>query len=280
MKDKAYGKINLALDVFAIRDDGYHDIDSIMVPIVFFDDLEININDKEEDRYFCNRKFLKFDENNSIVKMLSLLREKYHLTDYYDVSLRKRIPIKAGLGGGTADAAGTLRILKRMYNLNISEEEIKELCLKVGADVLFNYYNIPGRVRGMGDEIEPIEIKKDYSILLVKPRSGVSTKKAYDLLDMKKCDHPDIDKLCSALKNGDSIDGLLGNSLQESSMRINKDICIIIEELKEAGLTNVLMSGSGSTVFAISENEEDIKRVYKEFYGRQYYVRFSKLFRK
>lgn len=279
MKDKAYGKINLSLDVFAEREDGYHDIESIMAPIVFFDDLEINIR-AGEDRYYCDKAHIRFDENNSIVKMIGLLREKYDLHDHYEVKLKKKIPVRAGLGGGTADAAGTLRIFKKLYDLDLKEEDIRELCLKVGADVLFNYYNVPAKVSGMGDRIEPISIRNDYHVLLVKPKGGIPTKKAYDLLDMDSCDHPDTERLKKALQDGDSIDGLLGNSLQEPSMKINGDIGRIIGLLESKGLTNVLMSGSGSTVFAVSEKQEEIMRVYEQVRHEPYYVRFSKILRR
>lgn len=274
MKERAYAKINMALDVFNIREDGYHDIRSIMVPISFYDDLEINI--AEQDDYFCNRYHIRFNEHNSIIKLITALKEKYGINDHYMINLKKYIPVKAGLGGGTSDAAAALRIFQRMYGFKMSREEIIEICLKVGADVPFNYFNVPAVVSGIGDEIEPIEMKKDYHVVLVKPKTGVSTKEAYDILDMDKCDHPDIDKLKLALKNGSSLDGLLGNSLEESALILNDEVSTIKKMLLELGGEHVLMSGSGSTVFALSEDAAKTYELYEKLKNSQYFVRFAR----
>ena len=275
MKDRAYAKINLALDVFNVREDGYHDIESIMVPIDFYDELEIKISD--ENKYKTNKKYIVLNESNSIIKMINAIKEKYNINDCYEINLRKCVPMQAGLGGGTSDAASTLRIFKKLYNLNLTLEEESELCLKVGADVLFNYYNKPAIVKGIGDIIEPLNIKDTYYVLLVKPYGGVSTKKAYEALDMNVCDHPNINKLKDVLLNGEEIDGLLGNSLEQPALLLNKDIYKIKELLKENGASNILMSGSGSCVFALSKNEEELKEIYekiREF--SPYYVRLTK----
>ena len=190
MRDRAYGKINLSLDVFNIREDGYHDLKSIMIPLSFYDELEIKKAD--EDFFVCNKSYIGLNEHNSIYKMINIIRDKYNIEDKFLIKLNKIIPTQAGLGGGTADAASALRIMKRLYNLEMSDKEIVEICLKVGADVPFNYYNVPALVSGIGDEIEPIKMAKDYHVLLVKPHKGISTARAYELLDMDTCDHPDI----------------------------------------------------------------------------------------
>jgi len=274
MKDRAYAKINLALDVFNVREDGYHDIKSVMVPINFYDELEIRINETNE--FICNKSFIVFDEDNSILKMINVLKDKYGIKDNYYINLNKVVPTQAGIGGGTADAASTLRIFKRMYKLNLTKEEERDICVKVGADVLFNYYNKPAIVSGIGDVVEPFKIKKEYAVLLVKPKYGVSTKLAYDSLNMDTCDHPDAQKLKQALENGDSIDGLLGNSLQQPACIINKDIDIIKNKLLQLGAKNVLMSGSGSTVFTISEDFDEIEKLAYEMRKLPYYVRLTK----
>ena len=274
MKDRAYAKINLALDVFNIRDDGYHDINSIMVPVDFYDELEINI--ANDDIYNCNKRFIRFNEANSIIKMIKAVKEKYNINDHFYINLNKVVPTQAGLGGGTSDAASTLRILKKLYNLNLSKEDERELCVSVGADVLFNYYNKPAVVSGIGDVVEPFTINKKYSVLIVKPKLGVSTREAYQKLDMTICDHPNIEALKSALETGSDIHGLLGNSLEQPALILNKDIKEIRDLLLNAGATNVLMSGSGSSVFAISEDSLEIDRLAKIAKNDQYYVRFTK----
>ena len=116
MKDKAYAKINLALDVCGVREDGYHLIDSIMVPINFYDLLDIRISDT--DSYRCNWPYIRYNENNSIYKMISVLKDKYQIRDHFMIDLYKSVPTQAGLGGGTADAASALRIMKKLYGLD------------------------------------------------------------------------------------------------------------------------------------------------------------------
>ena len=274
MKDRAYAKVNLALDVFNVRQDGYHDIRSIMVPIFFYDELEINIADV--DSFDCNKTYVVDNPNNSIIKMIGAFKEKYNINDHYEIKLNKCIPTKAGLGGGTSDAGSTLRLLKKLYRINLSKEDERELCVKVGADVLFNYYNRPAVVSGIGDVVEPFTMAKQYHVLLVKPYHGVSTKEAYDKLDMNVCDHPNVDILKNALENGDSINGLLGNSLEQPSLLLNKDVQTIKELLINNGANNVLMSGSGSTVFAISEDYDEIERLNNIVKDTKYFTRFTK----
>ena len=273
MKDRAYAKINLSLDVFNVREDGYHDIKSIMIPINFYDTLDIRR--AAEDSFTSNISFLKMNEHNSIFKMINLVRQEFGIHDHYSVYLQKRVPTQAGLGGGTADAADTLRILNKMYNLHLSDDKIRELCVKVGADVYFNYYNTPSIVEGIGDELTTIYPKKQYYVLLIKPRSGVSTKAAYENLNMDICDHPDIDGLKKALEDGESLEGLLGNSLEQPSLELNKDISSIKKKLMDLGAKNVLMSGSGSTVFAISEDKAELEVLYSVMKNEKHFIRLT-----
>ncbi len=273
MKDRAYAKINLALDVFNVRDDGYHDIKSIMIPINFYDELEIRVVDNDE--YICNKPYIKFNEKNSIIKMIDIVKDKYNINDHFYINLRKSIPTQAGLGGGTSDAGSALRILKKLYRLDLSKQEERDICVAVGADVLFNYYNKAAVVEGIGDIITPIEVKKKYHVLLVKPFKGVSTKQAYDNLNMDICDHPNIDILKKSLEEGTCIDGLMSNSLEQPSLLLNKDVKIIKDLLIDNGCKNVLMSGSGSCVFAISEDEEEIKRLNEQVKNSKYFTRLT-----
>ncbi len=273
MKDRAYAKINLALDVFNVRDDGYHDIKSIMIPINFYDELEIRVVDVDE--YICNKPYIKFNEKNSIIKMIDIVKDKYNINDHFYINLRKSIPTQAGLGGGTSDAGSALRILKKLYRLDLSKQEERDICVAVGADVLFNYYNKAAVVEGIGDIITPIEVKKKYHVLLVKPFKGVSTKQAYDNLNMDICDHPNIDILKMSLEEGTCIDGLMSNSLEQPSLLLNKDVKIIKDLLIDNGCKNVLMSGSGSCVFAISEDEEEIKRLNEQVKNSKYFTRLT-----
>ena len=273
MKDRCYAKINLSLNVVGKREDGYHLLESIMIPIKYYDLLEMNISD--EDDYSANKKYFRFDENNTIIKMLNAFKEKYNINDKYQIRIDKYIPSQAGLGGGSSDGASTLRLLQRLYRMHLDKEEIKYLCNKVGSDVLFTYYNKPALVKGIGDELEFFKIKKKYYCLLVKPRSGVSTKAAYENLNLELCDHPDVYKLRDALINGDDIMPYLGNSLEESALRLCPDIKEVMDNLKNEGAEIIRMSGSGSCVFCISDNQGKILNLYKKMQNYHYLLRFS-----
>lgn len=274
MIDRCFAKVNLALDVFNIREDGYHDLKSIMVPISFFDELKINI--AEENKLICNKEYITNNESNSILKMVKEFEKETNIINKYEIILNKHIPTKAGLAGGTSDAAGTLRLLQKLNHISLSEQTIRKLCVAVGADVFFNYYNKPAIVSGIGDELEFIDIKDDYYILIMKPRMGVSTRQAYELLDMNKCDHPNIDALVEALKNGDEILPYMQNSLEQPALLLNEDIKTVKAILREkAG--NSLMSGSGSTVFAISKNKELLAKINNEYLYSEYFVRLTKI---
>lgn len=275
MNEPCYAKVNLALDVFNVRADGYHDIKSVMVPVSFYDEIDIRIADKTS--YLCDKWYLKFNEANSIVKMINSFTKMFDINDHYQVYLKKLIPTKAGLAGGTSDAAGALRILQRIYHRNLTDEQIKDLCLSVGADVYFNYYNRPAVVSGIGDKLDFINIVDDYYVLLVKPREGVSTKEAYGLLDMDKCDHPDIDGLVKALENGEDILPFMSNSLEQPALILNSEIASVKRKLMELGAPIALMSGSGSTVFTISKNRAEIELLYEKIKNYDYFVRMAKI---
>ena len=275
MFDRAFAKINLSLDVFARRPDGYHELRSIMLPLNYYD--ELRIEKAEVMSYECNVPYLNFDSSNTIVKAISLFKERYGISDNYKVVLNKLIPSQAGLAGGSADGAAALRILFRMYGLKPKKAEIKELCLKIGADVIFTYYNRPALVSGIGEELAFFSIKEPLYVLLVKPARGISTKEAYDNLNLDVCDHPDVYQLKERLIAGADFADLLGNSLEEPSLRLCGAIRTLKEELQALGAERPLMSGSGSTVFVISRKREEILTLYHKLSNSRYFVRYTEV---
>ncbi|MBR0462746.1 MAG: 4-(cytidine 5'-diphospho)-2-C-methyl-D-erythritol kinase [Erysipelotrichaceae bacterium] len=275
MLDRAYCKINLALDIVSEREDGYHDLRSIMVPCDFYDELEIVKSDRTE--YSCDRRYLHFDENNTVVKALELLKKEYDIKDDFRVSLSKHIPMKAGLAGGSADGAAVIRILNNMYSLSLSEEEIRSLCMKIGSDVLFNYYNRPALVEGAGDRLTFINIKDDYNVLIIKPRNGVSTRECYEALDMKDCIHPDIDLIREKLEKGEEVKHLLKNSLEAPAVSLCKEIETTLKDLKEAGADFAMVSGSGSGVFTIDKDKDRIRAIRERLTGKNYFIRSTRI---
>ncbi len=275
MKIRAYSKINLALDVIGKREDGYHELRMIMVPLDFYDDIELFYS--EEMEYESNRPYIVFDENNTIVKAFNLMKSEFNIEDNYKVYLNKLIPTQAGLAGGSTDGASIISFFNRKYNLNLSDEKIRELCLKIGADVLFNYYSKPALVEGLGDKLTFIDIKDDYYVLLVKPKRGVSTKECYKRFDINDCEHPDVDLIVKLLKEGSDIKPYLKNSLEKPAIELCKGIAKAKRDLTLAGADFTMVTGSGSTVYTIDKDYNKIRMLRNKMVNRGYFVRSTQI---
>ncbi len=275
MKIRAYSKINLALDVIGKREDGYHELRMIMVPLDFYDDIELFYS--EEMEYESNRPYIAFDENNTIVKAFNLMKSEFNIEDNYKVYLNKLIPTQAGLAGGSTDGASIISFFNRKYNLNLSAEKIRELCLKIGADVLFNYYSKPALVEGLGDKLTFIDIKDNYYVLLVKPKRGVSTKECYKCFDINDCEHPDVDLIVKLLKEGGDIKPYLKNSLEKPAIELCKGIAKAKKDLTLAGADFTMVTGSGSTVYTIDKDYNKIKMLKNKMMNHGYFVRSTQI---
>ena len=277
MKERAYAKINLCLDVIRRREDGYHDLRMVMVPIDFYDVLEMIPS--TETTMVLNRSYLPVDDKNTVVKAIHVMQERYGFTQNFACTLQKHIPTQAGLAGGSADAAAAIRMMNRIMRLNLSESELIETARMVGADVPFCTLNKPALVEGIGEIITPFECRCDFGILLVKPRRGVSTKAAFGGLNFDTLVHPDVDGMNTALETGD-YDGVvnhLGNSLEEVSLGLVEEIRDVRESLAELGFDGVLMSGSGSTVFGITRSPRLLKDAMGLMRANGYFVRSTKI---
>lgn len=277
MKIRAYAKINLGLDVIRRKENGYHDLKMVMVPIDFYDVLDIEIASKMS--FECNREYVTSNPNNTVIAAIEYLRNKYGFKENFKIYLDKHIPTKAGLAGGSTDGAAAIIALNKLLKLNMSHEEMKEAALAIGADVYFCLVGKPSIVEGIGDIVTPFECKLDLDILLVKPKKGVVTKEAFKLINIDKAYHPDIDLMAKSLKDNDyeTFIKTLGNSLEEPSFRLVKEISDIKEEMLEMGFDGALMSGSGSTVFGVSNDKNVILKAQEKFKNDGYFVRRVKI---
>lgn len=275
MKDRAYAKINLCLDVAGAREDGYHELKMIMVPINFYDVLELQ--PAQEMEMISNRSYLPADDHNTIVKAIHVMQKRYGFDMNFRCTLQKHIPTRAGLGGGSADAASAIRMINRMLRLNMSRDEMIEVGREVGSDVPFCLINKPALVEGTGDKIQEFDCHPDFELLLVKPRKGVSTKECFRLVDSMEADHPDCLKMRESLIRNDyqGIIDSLGNSLETPAVRLVSQISDAKKELKEAGFDGVLMSGSGSTVFGITKDKELVEKTMEKLKKQRYFVRHT-----
>lgn len=265
---KAYAKTNISLNVARKREDGYHELEMIMVPLSLADTIHITV--AQTDYYTCSDPTLTMDASNTVVKAVTLMREKFKIQDHFHIHVEKHIPAQAGLAGGSADGAAILRGLHSLYNLPISIPQLAYLGVQIGADVPFCVYQTTAVVKGIGEIIEPFTSTCNFKVLLVKPPIGISTPVAFKRLNLNACDHPDVDqvKACLVENRFEDLASCIGNSLEYSAYKMEPMIAQIKQDLKAMGFTAVLMSGSGSTVFALSQNDSLLDTAVKTFQAR------------
>ena len=264
---RSFAKINISLNITKKREDGFHEIDSVMLPISLHDSLVVSKLKNTNDNFVTVDDFSigSFSYNLatfSIEKMQSI----YHFDDKFRVLIHKVIPIQAGLGGGSSNAACTMKAVNSMLKLGASDEELIELSKSLGCDIPFFIKCKPARVQGVGEIITPIDVKNNYYVLIVKPELGCSTKEIYALSDSMELKMCNLDNVVKALEEGD--DELLANNmynaLQEPAIKVVPQIQTIIDELKECGLKIVQVTGSGSAVFALSTDKALLMRILKK----------------
>lgn len=277
MRERAYAKINLCLDVVSHREDGYHELRMIMAPIDFYDVLEMVHDDHLS--IALNRDYLPLDEKNTVIKAIRVMQKYDGISGQYACTLQKHIPTQAGLAGGSADAAAALRIINRLENLQLSSQELIQRAKEVGSDVPFCVFNKPCLVQGTGQILEPFVCHPDFFVLLVKPRRGISTKVAFEALDQQEYMHPDVYGMKKALMAQDfwGVVSHLGNSLEQVSMQLVPEIREVKEQLMAFGFEGVLMSGSGSTVFGITRSHRLLLAACDQFRYRKYFTRMTRI---
>lgn len=276
---RSYAKINLCLNITGKREDGFHELDMIMLPISLHDSLIVSKLSKSIDNFVTVDDFsIGSFKYNLATFAIDKLQSVYHFDEKFRILIHKVIPIQAGLGGGSSNAACTMKAVNTLLNLGASEEQLMEYGKELGADIPFFVKCKPARCRGIGEIIDPIEIKNNYYVLLVKPEMGCSTREVYqaaDTMDLAVCD---MDKVLKALAEGndDLLAESIANSLQAPAISLVPTIQGIIDELKDSGLKIVQMTGSGSAVFALSTDKKLLKKVLKKFESK-YQVELAKV---
>jgi len=247
---KAPAKINIGLNIISKRDDGFHNLETVFYQINdLFDVLTIEKSNNFELILIDENKDLEND--NIISKAIKLLEEKTSVKITPKISLKKNIPIGAGLGGGSSDAASILKAINELYKLELSFEELKSIALKLGSDVPLFLYDYPTNGKSRGELLEKVEVKIDYPILLVNPKIHISTKEAFSNIIPKAnlFNYSNIqNEKISDWKNK------LTNDFEVSVFKLFPEIEEIKTKLYENGAIFSLMSGSGSTVYAIFDS--------------------------
>ena len=266
---KAYGKINLGLDVLRKRDDGYHEVRMIMQTVGLYDKIDIFLKETPGIEVVTNLYYLPVNENNLVYRAAKLLMEEFHVTHGIRIHLKKFIPVSAGMAGGSSDAAAVLFGVNKMFQLGLTREELMERGVNIGADVPYCIMRGTALSEGIGEVLTPLSDMPQCQVLIAKPAISVSTKFVYEHLNvsgLKKEDHPDIDGLIEAIKSHDiyKVAHRLGNVLETVTIPQYPVIADIKEKLRELGAVNALMSGSGPTVFGIFTNPGAAEKAYEE----------------
>ena len=279
---KSRAKINLSIDVLGKREDGYHLVEMIMQTIDLYDIIKIKALETEEIIINSNTLDIPLNENNIVYKAIELIRENFSIKRGVEVFIEKNIPIAAGMAGGSSNAAAVLVGLNKLWNLNLSNEELKELGFKLGADVPFCIEGKTALAQGVGEELTYIKgLSDDISILVCKPELFVSTKEVYEGLDLKNIkNRPDNKYLIKCLENNDieSLSKNMVNVLETVTSKKHTEINDIEKIMNENNALGSMMSGSGPTVFGIYKNEEDALRGKRELlkkYKQVYVVKSS-----
>jgi 4-diphosphocytidyl-2-C-methyl-D-erythritol kinase len=276
---KAYAKINLGLDVVRRREDGYHEVRMIMQTIGLYDKISINPTNNPSIKVKTNLHYLPTDKNNLVYKAAALMKETYHIKDGVYIHLEKRIPVAAGMAGGSSDAATTLYGMNRLFHLKLSSEELLELAVQLGADVPYCIMRGTALSEGIGEILTPLPPFPSCHVLIVKPNINVSTKFVYENLHLDSVTHhPDIDGIMKHIKEQDlyGASKYFGNVLETVTEKEYPIIKDIKTKMLDNGAIVSLMSGSGPTVFGLFD---DIKTAEKAFYdfkvssfGKQVYL--------
>jgi 4-diphosphocytidyl-2-C-methyl-D-erythritol kinase len=283
--EKALAKINLALDVLYKRPDHYHEVEMVMQTIDLYDTLTFVEDDVDQITLTCDVPYLPLDERNLVYQAARLVKETFRIRKGLKIHIEKRIPVAAGLGGGSSDAAATLRALNHLWGLCMSLPQLAELGKTLGSDVPFCVYGGTAWARGRGEIVEPLPDAPAAWVVLTKPPFAVSTADIYNRLLVSEIqEHPSCSQMIKAIVQGDlpGIAGAMGNVLETITFQLHPEVKRLKERILRFGAMGALMSGSGPSVFGITDRESKAQRIYnglrgftKEVYLSRFYGRRS-----
>jgi 4-diphosphocytidyl-2-C-methyl-D-erythritol kinase len=265
---KAYGKINLGLDVLRRREDGYHEVRMIMQTVGVFDRLDIDRRSEPGISLDTNLYYLPTNENNLVYRAAKLLMDEFHITEGVDIHLKKYIPVAAGMAGGSSDAAAALFGINKMFHLGLSTEDLQKRGVTLGADIPYCIMRGTALSEGIGEILTPLPPVPQCHVLIAKPGINVSTKFVYENLhanELRPEQHPDIDSIIDGIRAG-SISQIcqhLGNVLETVTVREYPVIQDIKDYMTTHGADGALMSGSGPTVFGLFTDAAAARKAYR-----------------
>lgn len=272
---KAYGKINLGLDVLRRREDGYHDVRMIMQTVGVYDKIELHYKEAPGIEIETNLFFLPTGEGNLVYQAAKLLMDEFHIRHGLRIRLQKFIPVAAGMAGGSSDAAAVLFGVNKMFHLGLTTEQLMKRGVTIGADVPYCIMRGTALSEGIGEVLTPLPAVPPCHVLIAKPAISVSTKFVYENLhanNLKPEQHPNIDGILNGIYEQDitQIAAHLGNVLETVTIPAYPVIQQIKDQMTAYGATGTLMSGSGPTVFGLFTDKRAAEKAYQAFrYGSE-----------
>ena len=262
MRLRAIAKINLGLDILRKREDGYHEVRMIMQTIQMYDVLEIRRVKKPGISLSVNYPYIPNDERNLVYKAAKLLMDEFQVKSGVDIRLEKFIPVAAGMAGGSSDAAAALVGINRLFKLGLSEKDLMDRAVNIGADVPYCVMRGTALAEGIGEKLTRITPVPDCFVLIGKPGINVSTKAAYESLQLDKITtHPDIDGMIKDIECGNllAMTEKMGNVFEPGIIGKYPVIGEIKELMEAHGALKAMMSGSGPTVFGIFDDRKKME---------------------
>lgn len=267
--EKAPAKINLTLDVLYKRPDGFHEVEMVMTTVDLADRISLRVIPSDKIVIKTSDSFIPNDRRNLAYQAAEILRNTYRITEGVEITIEKSIPAAAGLAGGSSDAAATLRGLNRLWNLDLSMEELAELGAQIGSDIPFCVYGGTALATGRGERIQKLPSPPNCWVILAKPAISVSTATVYGDFNVEQAIHPNTARMIEALETKDykTMCQTLENGLESVTMSLYPEVAVLKEKMLKFGADAALMSGSGPTVFGFVESEAKVSRVYNGLKG-------------
>lgn len=257
---KAMAKINLSLDVVRRREDGYHEVRMIMQTVNLYDEITLKKTTTTAGiNVITDVEFLPTNQDNLVYKAAKLLMDEFQIQEGLEITLKKSIPVAAGMAGGSADAAAVLLGVNELFSLSLSKEQLMERGVKIGADVPYCVLGGTALAEGIGEKLTPLPDAPECYVLIAKPDIEVSTKFVYENLHANQLKvHPDIDGMIEEIQQGSllGVADKMGNVLETVTVKAYPVIQEIKDTMKQNGAVNSMMSGSGPTVFGLFDTKE------------------------
>lgn len=268
--EKAPAKLNFSLDTPFRHADGNHEWQMVMIAIDLADYVQVRtIPTSKQITVLTDSGFLPCDRRNLAYQAALKLQQDYQVDQGVEIIIKKNIPVAAGMGGGSSDAAAVLRALNQAWNLNLSKAKLAQIGLEIDSDVPFCVYSEPALVTGKGELINPLGDFPSLWIIVAKPKASVSTPTILKQIDYSNLAHLDVTGLVSALKEQDyaQITAKMGNVLEPITSKKHSDILRIKTKMLKFGADAAQMSGSGPTVFGITQKYSRAQHIYNSLRG-------------